>query len=379
MLLALGQALFATKGYAAPAAGDAFARASALAERLNRSDYTVPLLYGQHLFHHIRSELSLAVSLAQQMEQIGEAQNDAAARLLGHSRHGIARFRMGEFSFARALFERSDGLKDPTLRTICAASTPTDQYDVMLAYLAFTLTILGYVNQGRSRLHEGLRDARERGHAHTLALVLLWAAKVEFAICSPNTARQYAEEVLSISKEYGFSLWLGWANTDEGEALTALGRPQEGLTLIADGLAMCRATEATLFSPSILSALAEAHHKLEQPIEGLNCLGEAVQVVETTGERWSEASVYRVRGDLLRAIGEDVAGEKSYYKAIAVAQRQSARLFELRAATSLARLYQDQGKCVEARDLLAPIYGWFTEGFDTPVLQEAKALLDELA
>jgi predicted ATPase len=114
-----------------------------------------------------------------------------------------------------------------------------------------------------------------------------------------------------------------------------------------------------------------------QSIEGLNCLGEAVQLVETTGERWSEASVYRVRGDLLRA--EDVAGEKSYYKAIAVAQRQGARLFELRAATSLARLWRHQGKRTEARELLAPIYGWFAEGFDTPVLQDAKALLDQLA
>ena len=104
LLLALGQALFAAKGYAAPAAGEAFARAGALAKRLNRSDYIVPLLYGQCIFHHARLELSLALSLAEQMEQVGEAQNDAAALLLGHSRHGIVRYLLGEFSFARALF-----------------------------------------------------------------------------------------------------------------------------------------------------------------------------------------------------------------------------------------------------------------------------------
>src|ERR1700730_2132705 len=150
----------------------------------------------------------------------------------------VVRFLLGEFSFACALFEQCDGLNDPALRAIYAALTPTDQYDVMLAYLALTLTNLGYVDQGRSRLNEALRDARERRHAHTLALVLIWAARIELAICSPGEARQHAEEVLAISKEHGFQLWLGFGNIHRGEALTALGRAQEGLKLIADGLAM---------------------------------------------------------------------------------------------------------------------------------------------
>jgi predicted ATPase len=129
----------------------------------------------------------------------------------------------------------------------------------------------------------------------------------------------------------------------------------------------------------MLTSLAEAHAGLGQPVEGLKCLAEATGIIETTGERIYEADVCRVRGDLLYVTGDRAGAEQSYHQAVAVAQRQSAKLFELRAATSLARLWHDQGKRSEARDLLAPIYNWFTEGFDTPVLQQAKALLDELA
>jgi predicted ATPase len=142
---------------------------------------------------------------------------------------------------------------------------------------------------------------------------------------------------------------------------------------------MSRATGAVIHTPSMLVSLAEAHARLGEPIEGQNCLAEATQIIESTDQRIVEADVYRVRGDLLNATGDQAAAEQSYRQALAVAQRQSAKLFELRAATSLARLWRDQGKRIEARDLLALIYDWFTEGLDTPVLQEAKALLDQLA
>ena len=149
--------------------------------------------------------------------------------------------------------------------------------------------------------------------------------------------------------------------------------------MITKGLSMYRATGAVLQTPWILTGLAEAHARLGQPIEGLNCLAEAAQIVECTDQRFEEADVYRLRGDLLSATGDQAAAEQSYHQAVAVAQRQSAKLFELRAATGLARLWRDQGKRTEAHDLLAPVFNWFTEGLDTPVLKEAKALLDELA
>jgi predicted ATPase len=141
---------------------------------------------------------------------------------------------------------------------------------------------------------------------------------------------------------------------------------------------MLRATGAITSTPLALMLLADTYAKLGQPVEGLDCVAEATQIVATTDERYIEAELYRLRGDLLNDTGDRVAAEQNYHQALAVAKRQSAKVFELRATTSLARLWRDHGKRTEARELLAPIYGWFTEGLDTPVLQEAKVLLEQL-
>jgi len=161
-------------------------------------------------------------------------------------------------------------------------------------------------------------------------------------------------------------------------SLTAGGQAQEGLALVTQGLVAVRATGNVANTPYLFMGLAEAYAMLGQPVEGLNCLAEAAQIIETTEERVGEAELHRLRGDLLNAMGDGGAAERNYHQALEVAKRQSAKLWEIRAATSLARLWCDQGKRAEARDLLAPVYGWFTEGFDTPVLQEAKTLLEAL-
>ena len=148
--------------------------------------------------------------------------------------------------------------------------------------------------------------------------------------------------------------------------------------LLLQGLATIRATGFVMGTPYVLMGLAEAYAMLDRLIEGLNCLAEAAQIIETTEERIFDAELHLVRGDLLNATGDRVAAEQSYHQALVVARRQSAKLFEVRAATSLASLWREQGKHIESRDLLAPTYAWFTEGFDTPVLQAAKALLDQL-
>jgi predicted ATPase len=161
--------------------------------------------------------------------------------------------------------------------------------------------------------------------------------------------------------------------------LTGCGQVQEGLALVAQGLTELRAIGAVTTTPLLLTWLAEAYAKLDQPDEERRCLAEAARVVETNEERVFEAELLRVWGDLLNAAGDQFGAEQHYRQAIAVAERQSAKLFQLRTSTSLARLWHDQGRRAEAHNLLTPIYGWFTEGFDAPVLKEAKALLDELA
>jgi predicted ATPase len=163
-----------------------------------------------------------------------------------------------------------------------------------------------------------------------------------------------------------------------GWCLGTMGQAEEGISLVLQGLANRRATGSKLLLPFALMMLAEVYGMASQPREGLDRLAEAAKLVETTQERWAEAEIHRLRGTRLLSVHERAAAEDSFRHALAVARRQSAKFWELRAATSLARLWLDQGKRAEAGDLLAPVYGWFTEGFDTPVLQDAKVLLDEL-
>jgi tetratricopeptide (TPR) repeat protein len=379
LLLALGRALIAAKGFAASAVGETFARARELAEQLDRSDCLVPLLYGQWVFHLARAELRLTLPHAERMERIGQVQNDVAALLLGHYQHGITRFWLGEFVAARALFEQCHGLDDPAHRAVCAAVTTADPHPMMLGYLAQTLTNLGYMDQGRSRINEALTEARQLGHAYTLAFVLNLAAFIESAIGSPHETHRHTEEMMPLANEHGFPFWLAWGNVHLGGALTALGQAPKGLNLITKGLATYRVTGAVATTPWMLTTLAEAYARLGQPIEGLNCLTEAAQIIEATDERHDEVELHRLRGDLLYATGDRAGAEQSYRQALVVAQRQSARFLELRASTCLARLWCDQGKRTEARHVLASIYGWFTEGLDTPFLKEAKTLLEKLA
>jgi predicted ATPase len=183
---------------------------------------------------------------------------------------------------------------------------------------------------------------------------------------------------MPLANEQGFPLFMGWGTIHDGWSSALLGRAGEGLALLTKGFATIRATAEIHCVPWLLVMLAEVHLKLGQTAEGLDSLAEAAQIIERTDERFVEAELHRLRGELLNTTGDQAAAEEKYHQALAVAQRQSAKTLELRAAISLARLWIDQGKRSEARDLLASVYFWFTEGFDTPVLQEAKALLDQV-
>jgi predicted ATPase len=181
-----------------------------------------------------------------------------------------------------------------------------------------------------------------------------------------------------VSTENDFPFWLGYGLVLYGYSLTELGQPQAGLEALQKGLATYRPTGAVLPNNITFNALAEAHRKLGQPAEALKWLAEAEQNIARADGDCLEAECHRVRGDVFVDYGDSRSAEESYRKALSVARRQGGKLWELRAATSLARLWRDQGKRPEAYNLLSPVYGWFTEGFETPVLREAKALLDTL-
>jgi predicted ATPase len=375
--IALISALSGTKGWSATAVGKTIDRARALAEQIDRPEYLVLLLHNQWVFHLIRSEHNLALALAERIEKIGEARSDVAVQLLGRLANGQTRTCVGDFVAARALLEQCHGLGDPTHRAVDWRAT--DPYAAMLVYLAASLAYLGYIDQARSRVNEALAEARRprEVQAQTLAVVLLNAIYIESMTRSPKL-QQHAEELLALSTEHGFPLFFGYATVIRGWSLTTLGRAREGLTMLKQGLVAIRAAGAVAGTPIALIRLAEAHAILGQSVEGLNCLAEAGQIIAMTEERRNEAELHRARADLLYAAGDRPAAEQSYRQALAVAKRQCAKLLELRAAIGLARLWGDHGKCSESRDLLASIYAWFTEGFDTPILQEAKALLDAL-
>ena len=377
--IALGRALMATSGYSAPVVADTLVRARALAERFDRPDRLAPLLYFQWGFHMVRAEHELAVSLAEQMEKLGQTRKDQTTLLLGHYIHGASCYFRGEFATARALLELCDGLRDPAARAICAAIAVADPHAASLGHLALTLALLGHLDQGRARVDEALSEARRLDHPFTVAFVLSKVCAVEAAAGLPHDARRHAEELEALSNEHGFPLWLGLGLLQQGRSLTTLGQAQDGLVVLARGLSVLRAAGAVVHTPLALCFLAEAHTKVGHLQEGQNCLVEAAQLIETTDERSSEAELHRLRGDLMNARGDHAAAEQNYHRALAVAKRQSTKTLELRAATSLARLRRDQGKCTEAHDLLALVYGSFTEGFDTTVLRDAKALLDRLA
>jgi class 3 adenylate cyclase/tetratricopeptide (TPR) repeat protein len=370
----LRSALTATKGWAATEVEETLARGRVLAEQLGRPEHLVRLILGQWSLHHVRSEHRLALPLAEHLQQIGEMRNDAGQSLSRYAQ-GVTRLTLGEFVAARALPERYRDLAEPTDRVIGGLSF--DPQTATSAYLALTLTCLGYIDQARSRMDEALSKARRLNHVHTLAHELCLRHYFDWLTCSPML---HTEELLALSAEHGFPYFLGWGLIFRGRSLITLGQAREGLALLIQGLAHVRATGAILYKPMLLTWLSEAHAILGRFLEAQKYLAETAQFVETTQERAYEAELlHRVPGDLLNAAGDQPAAEQHYRQAIVVAERQSARLFQLRASVSLARLWRDQGNRAKARYLLGPVYNWFTEGFDAPDLKEAKALLDELA
>jgi tetratricopeptide (TPR) repeat protein len=379
LLVALRPARSATEGYSVADVGATIAQARALAEQIDRTEYLMPLIFGQWTFHFVRSEHKSGLSIAEQLEKIGEARNDVAAQLLGRRAQGTTRSFLGEFAAARALLERCDGLSDPTHRATARTELSEDPYAAMLVHLAVVLTCLGYIDQAQSRQNEALSEARRIKHAHTLALVLLHSSVCANWIGSMTDLQRHAEELEALSTEHGFPFWLGYAIAFRGRSLALAGQAQEGLVLLTQGLGALGALGTVAVTPLLLTWLAEAYAMLGQPDEGLKCLAEAGLVIEMSDERCYEAELHRMRGELLNATGDPSAAELSYHQALAVARSQSAKVLELRTSISLARLWRGQGRRAKAHDLLAPIHDWFKEGFGTPVLEEAKALLEQLA
>jgi predicted ATPase len=367
----------ATKGYAAPETGETFDRARSLCEQLNSPPELVTVLHGQWAHVLLVGDLVLARSRAEELLTLGMERNDPVWTVMGCRLCGVTCFWLGEFIAARDYLERGLLLHDPAHRSRYADLTVDDPHVVLLSFLACTLLCLGYPDQARAKREAALAEARLLARAFTLAHALHLATFVEAVVVGPSGALLYGDEMVSLTERHSIGNYSASAMNWQGWCLTILGEPEKGITQLTRGLAASRA-QGLLNLPLALTLLADAYRKVQQPQNGLRQLVEAISAIDRTQSRCYEAETHRVRGELLLSM-HDGAAEASFRKAINVAQHQSAKTWELRAAMSMARLWRDQGKRDEARNLLAPVYGWFTEGFDTLDLKDAKALLDELA
>jgi predicted ATPase len=387
--LTLGDALAAVKGYAAPEVGKAATRARELCQQLGETPQLPSMLYRLSLFYMIRGEVQTAHELAKQMLRLAQSLQEQHLLAHAHTRLGWTLYDLGELTSARPHLAEAIALCDPQQHPRCSVKAYYPRVEC-LSYTAGTLWHLGYPDQALQRSREAVAVAEGLSRPHLLAYALGAAALFHSFRREELLARERAEEAITVSTEHGFPFWLGYGTTVRGWALAEQGQVEEGITQMQQGLAAFRALRSGVHLPYFLARLAEAYRQGEQAEEGLTVLDEALAVVGQTGERVNEAELYRLKGELtqqkLQVASSEVLTPESqaevescFLKAVEIARHQQAKSLELRAAMSLVKLWRQQGKQKQAHEMLAEIYGWFTEGFDTKDLQDARALLDELS
>jgi predicted ATPase len=312
--------------------------------------------------------------------RLAQQAQDPALAVIAHYALGSTCFYLGALPAARQHLEEAIARYTPDQHSAPVFRMGQDPGVVCRANAAQALWLLGYPEQALAHLHNALTLAHALSHPFSLAFAGCYAATVSQYRRDVPAVHEQAEAAVALATGQGFPLWAAIGTSLHGWALAMQGQGEEGLAQVRQGIAAVRATGAALFVPYLCTLLAEVCGHLGHPADGLQALAEADTLVEQHEERYWEAEICRFRGVvLLRQPGTPQAEAEAWLQwALDVARRQEAKSLELRAAMSLSRLWQQQGKQAEARALLAPIYGWFTEGFDTADLQEAKALLDEL-
>ncbi|MCR4405553.1 MAG: AAA family ATPase [Anaerolineae bacterium] len=378
--LALGMAWIGFKAFSDPEVEKAYTRARELCLQTGKTPQICRVLGELSIMYYVRAEHQRARELAEEALSLAQQTEDPLLVAVGHWYLGFILFCLGEYTTALGHLEQVIAFYNPEQHhRSFVVLRGSDVGPSALAYAACCSWCLGYPNQALNRSQEALALARELGHPFSLADVLFYAG------CMFNEMRRdaqafknNAEELMQIAHEK-VPGWLGQGTRFWGKALAMLGQVQEGMVQIRQGMAIDQSVGIRLYLSETLGSLAEAQAKTGHPEEGLTTLNEALALVEQTDERHWEAELYRLKGELLLMQGDEAEAEASFQKAIEVARRQQARSWELRATVSLCRLWQKQSRADEARQMLAEIYGWFTEGFDTPDLKEAQALLESLS
>ncbi len=377
---ALGRSLQAAKGYASPEAEQVYARVRELCQQAGDTPALLSVLGGLRTFYLVRAELRTARELAEHFLRLAQRLPDPI-RGVAHSHLGHTILHLGELVAARTHLEHGIILCDSSYPAIRLLTGGLDPKNSCLSWVPRVLWLLGYPDQALQRSNEAITHARELAHPYSLLNALSYSADCHRLCGEVTTAREQEEACLALATDQGAAQFVANRTFNRGLWLIAQGQAEEGRVQAQQGLAAYQATGARARLPYYLAQLAEVYGRIGQPIEGLVAIAEALAQVDDTDERWWEAELYRLKGALL-LVQEDprpkwAEAEQCFQQALAVACGQQAKSLELRAAISLSRLWQRQGRREAAHQLLADVYQWFTEGFDTADLKEARALLEE--
>jgi predicted ATPase len=379
----LTAALMAGKGYADPEVAAALERANRLVTETAAVGTPVhfSVLYGLWSSNWNAGAIAAALEHATNFLSLAQSQPSSGPLLIGHRMLALSLITSGDYRAALAHVETATSLYRPGARRDSALHYAQDIGVNAFTVLSWALWHRGYPDQSARAADRALGLSRQLGHAHTLAHALSFAGRAAVFARDVTTVHAYGNDSVALASEHGFPVWAalgrvlqGWAEAQEGQAMT-------GIVLIRDGLAAVEATGGRVSTPFYLALLAEALALAGKIEEGLATLNDALAKAAASGARGWDAEINRLRGELTGRLPHPnrAKAEDSFRTAVAIAREQGTRGYELRAATSLARLWGKQGRRAEARDLLAPVYGSFTEGFDTTDLKEARALLEELA
>jgi predicted ATPase len=385
----LGAASSRISSWATPAIRQTYARARELGQRLGASQQLLAVLLGQFVGYLQLAELQAAQELAIYLLTQVHGRSDSLALLTAHATLGMVLLARGEVVAAHRHLTQGLTLSVPTDHRTLVTHHSFDLGVIVRGNVAMSLWLLGAPEQALGHIHALHAMAQELSHPPSLAWAFLLIARVAQWQRDAPAALRWTDALMACGAEYGFVQHISWAELLHGWALMAQGQREQGLAQMRQGLTAYDATQAVQWRPYFLALLAEGYGQMGAPDEGLRLLAEALAAVQHTDEHFWEAELHRLQGELLLqvqhqqpALADDLshwaAVEASLRQALAVARRQQAKSLELRAAMSLARFWQQQGKRAEAQALLAPVYGWFREGFDTADLQEARTLLDVL-
>jgi predicted ATPase len=378
---ALGVSLITTRG-PVPEVAKVYLRARELAERLGDTRMAYDAVWGLWYVHHMRMKFKTARDLSYELLELAKRERDKGLLLQAHHAAWPVLLYGGELLLCRGHTEQGLALYNPHEHRSHALRYAGHDPGVCCRYHgALVLWLLGCPDQAMAMAHEAVRLATQLVQPYSLAIALGYSSFLHQVRGEAGLAQEYAEATIARSVEQAYLQYRATGILIRGWAVAAQGDVEAGAAAVREGLAALSAAGADVRRSYFLALLAEIHGWAGRLEAAQSAIAEALAFAEGSGERWWEAELHRLQGELLLALSTEnrAEAEACFHRALEIARQQSAKAFELRSATSLARLWAHEGKRAQSQDLLAPVYGWFTEGFDTADLKDAKALLDELA